>query len=175
MDNVGIMAKGNRKIVLIVHNVRSAHNVGSLMRTAEGLGINHVYLSGYTPYPKSADDKRLPHISQRATRQINKTALGAEDSLAWSHTENIEKLIQDLRAKGYEIIALEQTPNSKSLVDYKTGQDVALIVGSEIGGLDEKILGLAGLHLQIPMLGAKESFNVANAGAIALYHLRFQA
>lgn len=164
-----------RKIVLIVHNVRSAHNVGSLLRTADGLGVERVYLSGYTPYPEAPDDKRLPHIRARATQQIHKTALGAESSVTWSHAEDIERLIKDLQQKGYEVIALEQASNSKALPSYKSPKNTAIIVGSEVGGLDQEVLALADTALQIPMLGGKESFNVSVAAAIALYHLRFQA
>lgn len=175
MDNIRIVDNSKRKIILIAHDVRSAHNVGSLLRTAEGLAIDHVYLSGYTPYPQAPNDKRLPHISERIGRQIHKTALGAEKTLAWNHIDSISMLIKKLRNQGVFILALEQTPNSKSLVKYKTTRDVALIVGSEVDGLERPVLELADIDLHIPMLGTKESFNVANAAAMALYHLRFQA
>jgi 23S rRNA (guanosine2251-2'-O)-methyltransferase len=79
-----------QEVVLIVHNVRSTHNVGSLLRSADGFGISHVYLTGYTPYPKKDNDERLPHIADKLQRQINKTALGADKNIAWSQSDEIE-------------------------------------------------------------------------------------
>src|SRR5450432_2451686 len=100
-----------RKIVLVVHNVRSTHNVGSLLRTADGMGIDHVYFTGYTPYPAAADDERLPHIREKLTQQIHKTALGAEDSLSWSHRPEISDLLKSLKKDKFLIAALEQAPS----------------------------------------------------------------
>jgi 23S rRNA (guanosine2251-2'-O)-methyltransferase len=136
-----------RQIVLIIHDVRSAHNVGSLLRTAEGLGIKEVLISGYSPYPPIKDDGRLPHLAQKTGRQIAKTALGAEDSISWRHIDDLAMSLDELSARDFVIAALEQT-------------DVAS-------------LKLAGIHLAIPMLGRKESFNVSAAAAMALYHLRY--
>lgn len=161
-----------RKIVLIVHNVRSAHNVGSILRTADGLSTKAVYLTGYTPYPPSPNDQRLPHLAQKTGRQIRKTALGAEATVRWQHEPDITKAMNKLRAAGYLIYALEQTTRSVNLAEAKPPAKLALIVGSEVGGLDKKVLALCDLRLQIPMSGQKESFNVAVAAAIALYHLK---
>ncbi len=101
----------NRRIVLVVQDVRSTHNVGSLLRTADGLGITKVYLCGYTPYPEYPGDPRLLHQRSKATRQIAKTALGAEKSVAWEHCDDVNRLIERLRGDGYTVAALEQTPN----------------------------------------------------------------
>ena len=81
-----------QKICFIAHNIRSAHNIGSLLRTADGLGIRHVYMSGYTPYPKQPNDARLPHIADKASKLIHKTALGAEMSVEWSGGHEINKI-----------------------------------------------------------------------------------
>ncbi len=162
-----------RDLILIVHNVRSSHNVGSLLRTAEGLGVEKVYLTGYTPYPQTKNDDRLPHISQKLTRQIHKTALGAETMVAWEHHKNIEKLLQNLKKRNYRICAVEQTATSVPLPNYRPEQKVALIVGREVQGLEQIVLDQVQQTLEIPMLGKKESFNVAQAAAIALYHCRF--
>ncbi len=162
-----------RSIVLIVHNVRSAHNVGSILRTADGLGIEQVYLTGYTPYPPSPNDRRLPHLAQKAGRQIQKTALGAEKTVPWEQRANVLALINDLRNSGYEIAALEQTKKATPLGRYKPAKNIALVVGSEIGGLEKGVLQMADKYLEIPMHGKKESFNVSVAAAIALYHLRY--
>src|ERR1043166_3289342 len=99
-----------QKVFLIVHNVRSAHNVDSILRTADGFGINEVYLTGYTPYPVIPDDSRLPHVVARTEKRIAKTALGAQKSLNWHYQADIYKLLNQLRQKGLQIIALEQTP-----------------------------------------------------------------
>lgn len=161
------------RIILIIHDVRSAHNVGSLLRTADGLAIEKVHMSGYTPYPKSNKDERLPHIALKIDRQIHKTALGAEQSVNWSHINNLSQVLKNLKDDGFLIVALEQAPSSIRLPDFHIKQDVALIVGAEIDGLDASVLAKADSILEIPMLGAKESYNVANAAAIALYHLRY--
>ncbi|MBI2588705.1 TrmH family RNA methyltransferase [Candidatus Saccharibacteria bacterium] len=160
-----------QSIVLVVHNVRSAHNVGSILRSADGFGLDHVYLTGYSPYPETKNDTRLPHMVKRATRQISKTALGAENSVKWTHSENVFQLINKLKLD-FLVIALEQTPKAKLLTDFKTSNNIALIVGSEVEGLDRQILEIVDLHLKIPMLGQKESFNVAVAAAIAMHYLR---
>lgn len=99
-----------RSLVLVAHNLRSAHNVGSLLRTADGLGVGKTYLSGYSPYPLSDRDGRLPHLAQKTDRQIAKTALGAEKSAAWQHSPDIKEVISGLQKQGFVVAALEQAP-----------------------------------------------------------------
>lgn len=161
------------RIALVVHNVRSAYNVGSLLRTADGLGIDEVFLSGYTPYPAMKNDPRLPHIQERVSQSIHKTALGAEESAKWRHFDSLGDCVHQLKAGGYEIAALEQTDDAQELAGYSAAADVALVVGNEITGLEEDELKQIAVRLKIPMLGRKESFNVAAAAAMALYHLRY--
>ncbi len=162
-------------VVLVVCNVRSAHNVGSMLRTADGLGISEVYLCGYTPYPLSSSDNRLPHLAAKTSRQIHKTALGAESSVIWRHQTDIKKTLGQLQAQGYKLVALEQTDKAIKLSALRPVGKIALIVGSEIGGLPHAVLDLCDSHAYIPMSGEKESFNVAVAAAIALYHLKYLA
>jgi len=158
------------EVVLIVHNVRSAHNVGSLLRSADGLGASQVVLSGYTPYPKHSGDERLPHLAERTHQRIRKTALGAEISVPWLHTKDISETIASLKRDRFEIAAIEQTLEAINIKNFKpSSEKLALIVGPEIGGLDQTVLDQADVHLQIPMRGQKESLNVAVAGAIALF------
>lgn len=159
------------KVVLIADNIRSAHNVGSLLRTADGLGVSHVYLAGYTPYPPTADDKRLPHEQARALSQITKTSLGAEKTVDWSHETDIESLLHQLKKQGYSLAGLEQTDKSVSLHQYTVPAKIGLVVGNEIEGVSEAALKLCDAILEIPMRGAKESFNVVVAAAITLYCL----
>jgi tRNA G18 (ribose-2'-O)-methylase SpoU len=162
-----------RDIILIAHNLRSTHNVGSLLRTADGLGISRVFLTGYTPYPIAPRDSRLPHLAQKLDRQISKTALGAERSQAWEHREDIGVLINELRAQKYFIAALEQTPDAMPLHTYKPAERVVVILGREAEGIELEVLALSDIRLMVPMLGRKESFNVVQAAAMALYQLRF--
>jgi 23S rRNA (guanosine2251-2'-O)-methyltransferase len=163
-----------RQIRLILVNVRSALNVGAVFRSADAMGAGHIYLAGYTPYPKIASDQRLPHIADRASRQIAKTALGAEKTVAFSHlpARGLPALINQLKASGFTVAALEQVDGSQSLPSYRPPEKICLLVGSEIGGLDESVLALTDAIIEIPMAGQKESLNVSAAAAIALYHMR---
>lgn len=162
-----------RHLVLIAHNLRSTHNVGSLLRTADGLGVTRVYLTGYTPYPSLPHDDRLPHIHAKLTRQIHKTALGAEVSQAWEHHADVLPLLAQLQADGYTIAALEQTPAATALPSYQPPAKLALLVGREVEGIEPEVLAACDTHLVIPMFGRKESFNVAGAAAMAVYHCTF--
>lgn len=159
-------------IAIIAHNLRSAHNVGSLLRTADGFGAV-VYLTGYTPYPALESDKRLLHLSVKLNRQIAKTSLGAEKTVQWQHSEDINQVINQLKADGYKVAALEQTKNSLPLPAYNPPLKLALIVGREVEGLEAEVLRAADVVLEIPMSGKKESLNVAVAAAIGLYHTKF--
>lgn len=164
----------DRNIVVIAHNIRSTHNVGSLLRTCEGLGITKLYLTGYTPYPKLVNDDRLPHIAEKLHKQINKTALGAEDNVPWEHHANISALLSELVAAGYSLAALEQSDTSVPLPSFITPPKIALLLGEEVNGISPDLLKLCSDTLEIPMFGKKESFNVSVAAAMALYHFRFR-
>jgi len=161
------------KIVLIVHNVRSTHNVGSLLRTADGLGVTKVYFTGYTPHPLYKGDSRLPHIAEKLTGQIHKTALGAETSVGWEYQADIEAVIKKLKVDGHQVVALEQAEGSIKLPDFNPADKVAIIVGREVEGIEPEVLAIADKVVEIPMLGQKESLNVAQAAAIALYQLQY--
>jgi 23S rRNA (guanosine2251-2'-O)-methyltransferase len=163
------------QLILILHDIRSTHNVGSLLRTADGLGVKKVYFTGYTPYPIEKNDKRLPHIAVKLNSQIHKTALGAEKSIDWERHENLKKIIANLKKNNFLIASIEQSNFSQKLHEFKNDQNIALILGNEVEGLDKNTLELADVCLEIPMLGKKESFNVAIAGGIALYHMRYKA
>jgi tRNA G18 (ribose-2'-O)-methylase SpoU len=163
----------DRKIILIAHNLRSCHNVGSILRTADGLGVTTVYLSGYTPYPAMDNDERLPHLAQKISRQIHKTALGAENSVTWEHAENIQELLDKLRRDGYVLAAIEQNDKSIKLPDYKPPKKIALLVGREVEGVEDEVLEEMDVILEIPMFGEKESFNVVQAAAMGLYKIKF--
>jgi 23S rRNA (guanosine2251-2'-O)-methyltransferase len=162
-----------RDIILVAHNVRSTHNVGSLLRTAEGLGVSKVFLTGYTPYPHQALETRLPHIANKLAAQIHKTALDAENLVAWAYQENVLELIGSLQGEGYKVIAVEQADSATSLPDFVPGEKTALLVGREVEGIESEVLAACSEIVEIPMFGHKESFNVVQAAAIALSHCRF--
>jgi 23S rRNA (guanosine2251-2'-O)-methyltransferase len=160
-------------IKVIVHDIRSTYNVGALLRTCEGIGVSHVYFTGYTPYPIMPHDSRLPHIAQKLAKQINKTALGAETMVKCTHQEDVITCINNLKAAGYAVIALEQSVDSMPLPAYNPPENIAILLGREVEGVDPELLTLCDSCIEIPMLGKKESFNVVQAAAMTLYKLRF--
>lgn len=163
----------HRELYLIAHNIRSTHNVGSLLRTAEGLGVKEVIFTGYTPYPLSADDSRLPHLAEKINKQIGKTALGAEATQPWRAGSSLDEVLEEFAAKHITVAALELSPDAIALPDFRPPEKLAIILGSEVEGISQDILKRIPLHLMIPMSGQKESFNVASAAAMALYAVRF--
>jgi 23S rRNA (guanosine2251-2'-O)-methyltransferase len=167
------IVKTMSKIILIAHDIRSSHNVGSILRTADCLGADMVYLTGYTPYPEIKGDDRLPHLAKKLTAQIHKTVLGAEISTKWTHNPDIKEVIGSLKSQEVLVVALEQSPKSKPLPEFRPQGDVALIVGNEVTGLETSVLDCVDQIIEIPMSGTKESLNVAQASAIGLYQLRW--
>ena len=149
-----------KKRVIILENLRSLHNVGSIFRTADGAGWNKVFLCGYTGCPPD--------------RRIEKVSLGAEDFIEWEKVENIAELLDKLKTDGFEIVALEQTPKSREIFseDVSGIDKIALILGNEVTGVSDETLDKCDLHLEIPMYGKKTSLNVSIAAGIALYALR---
>jgi tRNA G18 (ribose-2'-O)-methylase SpoU len=159
------------KLVIIANDIRSSHNVGALFRLSDGLGIEKLILVGISPYPTQANDKRLPHLSKKIANQINKTALGAVNTVKWTYYEKLIEAINDLKSQDYTILALEQDKKSVFISKYKPKTRMALMVGNEVNGLEPNELKLVNTIIELPMLGAKESHNVVTASAIAAYHL----
>ena len=160
------------EIILLAHNIRSTHNIGAIFRTAEGFGVRKIILSGYTPYPILEKDSRLPHISEKLTSQIHKTALGAETIVPFEYQENLN--FSSLRKDGYRIVGLEQDASSIMLPNYTSPQKIALLLGEEVEGIDTDLRKECDDLIEIPMEGQKESFNVSVATGIALYGLKFR-
>lgn len=165
-----------KQLVLIIHNVRSAHNVGALFRTADGAGVAKIFLTGYTPRPHSPDksisDRRYRYISlTKAEKELAKTALGAEESMPWTRVVSLKKVIDALREEKYAVLGLEQDAGSRDYRECVPGDAVALVVGNEVRGLDKKILKQCDAVIEIPMRGQKNSLNVAVAAGIALYQI----
>lgn len=181
----------NPEITLLVHNIRSTHNVGAIFRTAEGFGVKRIILSGYTPYPElslcskapacalvdgeiRSEDPRLPHIREKITSQIHKTALGAESLVPFEFYEDINDWIKEnQRTENLPIIALEQSKDSVMLPEFQPPEKFALLLGEEVHGITPELLDNCDFTVEIPMFGQKESFNVSVATGIALFGLIF--
>lgn len=157
------------KIIIIAHNIRSTHNIGSIFRTCEGFGVYKIILSGYSPYPKITNDKRLPHIADKLTSQIHKTALGAENMVSFEYQEAPN--LEEIEKQGFRIVGLEQDERSIALNKYEKSEKIALILGEEVHGIPADLLKQCDDVIEIPMFGEKESFNVSVATGIALYAL----
>lgn len=128
-------------------------------------------MTGYSPYPRVDNDLRLPHIIERVEKQLHKTALGAEKSVAYEYAK--DPPIEDLRSQGFYIIALEQHAESTSLPHSPTEhKKIAILLGEERYGISQELLQKCDEFVEIPMFGLKESFNVSVAAGIALYHYR---
>jgi len=145
------------RIVVIAHNIRSLWNVGSLFRTCDGFGVEKLYLTGYTGRPPR--------------KEITKVALGADEFVPWEHVDEPLRVVEDLKEQGWSIVSLEQTNHSVSITEFTPSFPLCLILGSEIAGIRDDLLKKSNTVIEIPMLGEKESFNVAVAAGIALYAL----
>lgn len=150
----------NRYVIL--DNVRSAHNVGAIFRTADGAGITKIYLCGYTPRP-------IDRFG-REQAEIAKTSLGAHKTVVWEAADDISDIISRLKAEGVVIATIEQTYTS---IDYRTWEssvDVAFVFGNEVDGVQPAVSEISDVVLELPMLGSKESLNVSTTAGIILYH-----
>ena len=146
-----------KDFVVICDSLRSLHNVGSVFRTADGVGIGKVYLCGITGMPDT----------QKHERQISKAALGAQNYVKWEYVKQSWRLVEKLKKEGYQIVSLEQTPKSISYLKFKPKFPLALIVGNEGKGVKKSLLKRSDQIIDIPMRGKKESLNVSVAFGIA--------
>ena len=154
--------KNKEKFVILV-DIRSVFNVGSIFRTADALGVDKIFLCGCTPAPKDRFGRKRMDLA--------KVALGAEESASWEHHEDVTKLLKILKKEKVQIIALEQSPKSVDYKKIKTKGSTAIILGEEVNGISEKILNLADVIAEIPMLGKKESLNVSVAFGVAGFEI----
>lgn len=157
------MEKIKYKNIIVLPDIRSSLNVGSIFRTADACRIDKIYLAGYTPAPI---DK-----FGRADKQIAKTALGAEKSLAWEKVVGIDKLLIKLKQEGFCLIAVEQNKKSVDYKKVKVKNKTAFIFGNEVAGLSKNILNKCDVIAEIPMKGEKESLNVAVSVGVALFRI----
>lgn len=153
----------NQQFVIILENIRSAQNVGAIFRTAEAVGVDKIYLTGYTPAPFDRFGKKRNDIS--------KAALGAEEIIPWESKKSITILINNLKKQNFEIVGLEQAKNSIDYKKFKIKSNVALILGNEVEGVSNTSLKKCDQVIEIPMNGKKESLNVSVAFGIATFRL----
>lgn len=155
------------KRYIILHNIRSAHNVGSVFRTADGAGIAKLFLTGYTPAPVDRFGRK--------NAEIEKTSLGATDTVPYVVVPDIEMCIRSLKERGTKIVAVEQTEKAVNYTDFHVGSDTAFIFGNEVTGIEKDVLDLCDAHIHIPMSGMKESLNVSVCAGIIAFSSRDHA
>lgn len=148
---------------LLLDNIRSTHNVGSIFRTAETLGISKIYCGGTTPAPIDRFGRKR--------KDIAKVSLGAEDSVEWEHVESGVVLAKKLKKEGFKIIALEQDAKSIDYKEMRIRGKILVILGNEVGGVSKELLKLSDTIIEIPLKGKKESLNVSVAAGVALFRL----
>ncbi|MBF0122277.1 MAG: RNA methyltransferase [Candidatus Omnitrophica bacterium] len=145
-------------IVVVLDNIRSLHNVGAIFRTADGIGIEKIFLCGITGYPPQSD--------------IAKTALGAEESVVWEYRQDVIEVVKELKLKGFQIVVLEQAEGAVSYEDFEPQGPVALVVGNEVDGVNEGAISLCDQTIEIVMRGIKNSLNVAVAFGVVGFCFR---
>ena len=145
-------------LTVVLNDIRSLHNVGSIFRTADGAAVEKIWLCGITGYPPAA--------------QIHKTALGAEQHVPWEYEKNVLTVLKELKRKHYQIVFLEQTQESISHQEFCPQSPVCLVVGNEVSGISEEILSYCDASIEIEMAGMKNSLNVSVAFGIIAYHFR---
>jgi len=147
------------KIIAVLDNVRSQHNVGSIFRTCDAFRLESIFLCGITATPPNSE--------------IHKTALGAEDSVAWKYFEETQTAVNQLKKSGYELIAIEQTDKSILLTDFipDKNKKYALIFGNEVKGVQQNVIDLCDISLEVPQFGTKHSLNVSVAAGIVIWDM----
>ena len=157
MDVAAFKAASKTPIIIVLDNIRSMNNIGSVFRSADAFAVEAIYLCGITAQP--------PH------REIEKTALGATDSVQWKYFENTLAAIADLKAKAYHICAIEQVANSVSLAQLSIDKELkyALIFGNEVMGVEQQVIDQSDTCIEIPQFGTKHSFNIAVTAGIVLW------
>lgn len=156
------MTGNDQRVVIVLDNIRSLYNTGSILRTADASGVERVVLCGITPRPDQGGRQR---------RAIAKTALGAEDSVAWEYQPDPHAALQSLAAQGYQLVAVETSPNAVNLFEWTPRWPVCVVFGHEVDGVSSHLEAHVETVIRIPMLGQKRSLNVATAAGVVLYEL----
>src|SRR5581483_1418144 len=161
-------------VTVVLDNVRSLYNVGAVMRACDAAGVLHLVAGGVTPYPDlgAADPRRRP-VAARASRELRKTALAATQTVRVEPAPSVAKAVERLRAAGITIVAIERAPGARLLWESSAldAAPLALVFGHEVEGIGPEVLRLADAVVEIPMLGAGSSLNVAVAAGIVLYEV----
>jgi tRNA G18 (ribose-2'-O)-methylase SpoU len=152
----------NRRVVVVLDNIRSLYNTGSILRTADASGVERVVLCGITPRPDQGSRQR---------RAIAKTALGAEDSVTWEYQPDTQTALAGLAAAGYLVVAVETSPEAINLFEWMPRWPVCLVFGHEKDGVSSDLAAHVDTVIRIPMLGRKRSLNVATAAGVVMYEL----
>ena len=147
---------------VLLHNIRSAHNVGAIFRTADAAGVKKIYLSGYTPTPVDRFG--------RPSKEIGKTALGGELSVIWEYAKSPAKVISTLKKDGWQIVGVEQDAQAIDYKDFKIASPTLFILGNEVRGISKGFRDRCDVLVEIPMHGKKESLNVSVAAGIVLFN-----
>ncbi len=150
------------RVAVVLHNVRSAHNVGSIFRTSDAAGVSKIFLTGYTPTP-------LDRFG-RPQKEITKTALGAEHTVAWEYFGTVQSVLRKLRAEGFRIVGVELDDRAVDFRTFKKTGPTAFVFGNEVRGLSPSLRKECDVLVEIPMRGTKESLNVSVAAGIILFH-----
>lgn len=146
-------------IIIVLENIRSAYNVGSVFRTADAFLIESIYICGYSARP--------PH------KEIKKTALGAEETVEWKHFKTASEAISELKSKNYNVFAVEQAEKSYKLqhIDFSNDEKIAVVFGNEVTGVDQSTINSCDGCIEIPQFGMKHSLNIATAAGVVLWEL----
>ena len=150
-----------QSVYLVLYNIRSTHNVGSILRTADAVGVKKLYLVGTTPSPIDRFGRERSDVA--------KVALGAEKTVAWEHFEDVQGVLDELKEKDVRVVAVEQHGSSIPYTEFNTDKDVAFILGEETKGVPEEIISLSDEVIEIPMKGKKESLNVSVTTGVILF------
>jgi 23S rRNA (guanosine2251-2'-O)-methyltransferase len=156
------MFSRDQRIVVVLDSIRSLYNTGSILRTADASGVERVVLCGITPRPDQGGRQR---------RAIAKTALGAEDSVAWEYQSDAHAALRLLATQGYQLVAVETSPEAVNLFEWTPRWPVCLVFGHEVDGVSSNLAAHVDVVIRIPMLGQKRSLNVATAAGVVLYEL----
>ncbi|MEJ6693580.1 MAG: RNA methyltransferase [Saprospiraceae bacterium] len=159
LDVEGYKASAKVSVVVILDNIRSAINVGSVFRSSDAFAIERIILVGFTATPPS--------------REITKTAIGATSSVDWTHVDDITDTLLQLKKNGYTITSIEQTDSSVSLLDWdiKPDQKLAIVMGNEVDGVSDEALALSDVAIEIPQYGTKHSLNVSVCTGVVLWEV----
>lgn len=159
LDVEGYKASAKVSVVVILDNIRSAINVGSVFRSSDAFAIERIILVGFTATPPS--------------REITKTAIGATSSVDWTHVDDITDTLLQLKKNGYTITSIEQTDSSVSLLDWdiKPDQKLAIVMGNEVDGVSDEALALSDVAIEIPQYGTKHSLNVSVCAGVVLWEV----